>query len=488
MKRLEDILKTVDYKCETDLSGVEVSGIAIDSRRIEKGFLFIAYAGLVQNGHDYIDQAVANGASHVMLEDPSYIKDSETVYILSEGLRQKVGFIASSFYGDPSREMKMVAITGTNGKTTTASLLYELFTGLSYKSGLISTIENKYDGKKIPAKLTTPDPVSLHAFLAEMKNAGVSHVFMEASSHALHQGRVNGVDYDLAVFTNMSHDHLDYHESFSEYIKAKKLLFDNLSENAKALINIDDVNGKVMVQNSKAEVFEYAIKRPAEFKCKIISNDINGLQLEIGQKEVFLRLVGRFNAYNALAAYATAVLLGEDETEVLVSLSSLPAAEGRFDVIGDPERDYKVVVDYAHTPDALEKVLDTLNEMKIESSRIITVVGCGGNRDKAKRPKMAKISVDKSDVCVFTSDNPRDEDPEDIIRDMLEGLSREEQDNCIKIIDRREAIKLATHLAKPKDIILVAGKGHEKYQEIKGQRFPFDDKEIIHALMRREDI
>jgi len=286
----------------------------------------------------------------------------------------------------------------------------------------------------------------------------------------------------------LTHDHLDYHKNFKDYLNAKKILFDNLSKEAYALVNIDDVNGRVMAQNSKATIKEYAVKRPAEFKAKIISNDINGLQLDINQKEVFLKLIGAFNAYNALAAYATAVIMGENETDVLIALSSLNSAEGRFDLMTDPERGFKAVVDYAHTPDALEKVLETLTELKSDEARIITVVGCGGNRDKDKRPKMAKIANDKSEICVFTSDNPRDEDPTDIINEMMTGLTKEEQDNCIKIIDRREAIKMATHLAKPNDIILIAGKGHEKYQEIKGQRFPFDDKEIIHALMRREDI
>ncbi len=489
MKRLEDILESVKILNRADLSDIPIVGISTDSRKVEKNFLFIAYKGVVQDGHDYINQAISNGATAVVFEDRDKIVDSnDVVFIQLKDVQQCVGKIASSYYDEPTKNLKVIGVTGTNGKTTVSSLLYNLYEKLGYKVGLISTIENKYNDVLIPAKLTTPDPVSLQMLFKEMLDANVTHVCMEVSSHALHQGRVNGVDFDLAVFTNISRDHLDYHGTFSEYIKAKKLLFDNLSVSSIALTNIDDPNGKTVVQNCPARIFEYALKRPVEFKGKIIANSVTGLQLEINKKEIFLRLVGEFNAYNALAVFASATLMGEDETDVLVALSNLSAAEGRLDIMSNSHKGYTAVVDYAHTPDALEKVLKTLKAILGKGERLISVVGCGGNRDKGKRPIMAKLAYKYSDVSIFTSDNPRDENPEDIIDEMIAGLDEDQNDKCLRLTDRREAIKMAADLARKNDIILLAGKGHEKYQEIKGQRFPFDDKEIIRALMRREDM
>ncbi len=484
MKLLEEILDAENLINDAIVSDKQVHGVAVDSRQVSQGYMFIAYKGNAVDGHDYIDQAIQKGARYILLDNAEFVKDSEVDYLLVEDARKLVSGIASTFYDHPSRGLKVVGVTGTNGKTTTVNLLYDLFEKMGYKTGLVSTIENKYGDTVIPAKLTTPDAVSLQALFREMLDNDVTHVFMEVSSHALHQGRVSAVEYDVAIFTNITHDHLDYHGTFAEYIKAKKILFDNLASDSVALINADDSNARVMVQNTKARIKTYSLKRPSDFKCKIISNDLNGLQLEFNQREVYLMLVGRFNAYNAMAAYATGLELGIEETELLVSLSMLRPAEGRFDIVRSDKASYTSIVDYAHTPDALQKVLETILELKNEDSKLICVVGCGGNRDKSKRPLMAKIASRLSDKCIFTSDNPRNENASDIIDDMLAGLSEDEQAQCLKIEDRKEAIKLATMLAEENDVILVAGKGHEKYQEIKGQRFPFDDKEIIHAFMR----
>jgi len=485
LKLLEEILNTISYKTDSDLSGIDIAGVAIDSRIVEKDFLFIAYKGTRMDGHSFIDSAVDNGASCVVLDDADYIQsDSDTVYLLVKDARSLVSEIAAAFYNYPSKDLKVVGVTGTNGKTTTVSLLYELFEGLGYNAGLVSTIDNKFRGRKIAAELTTPDAVSLQRLFREMVDAGVSHVFMEVSSHALHQNRVKAVDFDVAVFTNITRDHLDYHGSFKAYIEAKKLLFDNLKPEAFALVNIDDINGGVMVQNSKARKMSYALKRPADFKCKIISNDLSGLHVEINRNEVFLRLVGRFNAYNASAVFGAGRLLGVDETDLLVVLSRLQPAEGRLEIVDTIGSEFKAVVDYAHTPDALDQILETLNDVVSAGGKIISVVGCGGDRDKGKRPEMARIAAGKSTKTIFTSDNPRNEDPEAILDDMINGLSPDQEKNVLRIADRKEAIKMACMLAGKNDVVLVAGKGHEKYQEIKGQRFPFDDKEIIRAFMR----
>ena len=485
MKFLDKILETVTLiKSNQNILDVKVEGIAIDSRSVGEGFLFMAYKGVTSDGHQFINQAIENGAQVILVDDPKYFDaDSKVVFVLLDDVRQASSLIAANYYDHPSKKMKLVGVTGTNGKTTTAKLLFDLFDALGHHCGLISTIENRWGDQRQKASLTTPDAVSLQKLFSQMLKDGVSHVFMEVSSHALHQGRVKALDFDVAVFTNITHDHLDYHGSFAEYIKAKKLLFDSLSKNAYALVNADDVNARVMVQNSKANVKTYALKRPADFKCKIIENSINGLHLEIDKQELYLRLVGQFNAYNATGAYAVSVILGEEPTQVLIALSALNSAEGRMDIIEVPGVNYKAIVDYAHTPDALKKILETLSDVKDSKSEIIVVVGCGGDRDRAKRPVMAQIAYRMSGKCILTSDNPRSEDPTDILDDMLEGLQPDERKNCLSITDRKEAIKMACMLAKDGDIILVAGKGHEKFQEIKGQRIPFDDKEIINAFM-----
>ena len=483
MKKLKDILHSVLVKNRSVSYDGHVTGIAIDSRKVMSGYMFIAYKGVHQDGHQYIAKAIEAGCTHVVIEDESYMSEGDVTYYLVDDARMAASRIAANFYNHPSKKLKVIGITGTNGKTTVASMLYEMLRNLDVNAGLVSTIDIKYADKVINAVLTTPDSLSLQELFSDMLETGVTHVVMEVSSHSLHQGRVADIDYDLAVFTNITHDHLDYHGTFSEYIKAKKLLFDNLTEGSACLINLDDKNGEVMAQNSKGDKYSYALKRPAKFKAKVISNEISGLHLDINTRDVFLRMIGRFNAYNALAVYGSAVILGFDPDEVLRVMSNLKSAEGRMDFIQSQEAAYTAVVDYAHTPDALEKVLVTLADVKRSNAKIITVVGAGGNRDKAKRPEMARVAYEKSDLILLTSDNPRDENPEDILNDMINGLSEEQKKKVIKITDRKEAIKMASIMAKPDDIILIAGKGHEKYQEIKGEKFPFDDKKIISALM-----
>ncbi|NNE25873.1 MAG: UDP-N-acetylmuramoyl-L-alanyl-D-glutamate--2,6-diaminopimelate ligase [Saprospiraceae bacterium] len=483
MKKLEKILQSVNILNTVDLNDVQINGITMDSRQVKEGFLFIAYKGTHSNGHDYIASAVEKGAHVIVLDDPSYIEESSAKFVQVQDARQLTSELASRFYDHPSKQLKVVGITGTNGKTTVATLLHELYQALGFTTGLISTIKIKFGDTEVPAKLTTPDPISLQAMFAEMVDAGLSHVFMEVSSHALDQGRVAAVDFDAALFTNLSHDHLDYHKTFQNYLKAKKKLFDGLKEEAVAITNIDDKNGRIMIQNCKASSFGYALKRPTDFKSKMIANDIAGLHLEIGETEIFLKLVGFFNAYNATLAFAFAIVDGLEKSKVLQAISQLSSADGRMDIIRTQEAGYTAVVDYAHTPDALSKVLETIQNIKKPNQNIITVVGCGGNRDKEKRPKMAAIGAQYSNKLILTSDNPRDEDPEDILSDMMAGMTDDEINKSLKITDRKEAIKMACMLAQDGDIILVAGKGHETYQEIKGQRFPFDDKKILNAFM-----
>ena len=460
----------------------DVNGIAIDSRKVKSGYLFIAYKGVHQDGHHFIDNAIEAGCTHVVLEDATYISDNDVEYVLVDNARLAASKIAANYYNHPSESLTVIGVTGTNGKTTVSSLMFELLTQLDVKVGLISTIDIRYNGVVSDAVLTTPDALSLQALFNDMKLSGVTHVVMEVSSHALHQNRVADVDYDLAVFTNITHDHLDYHGSFSEYIKAKQMLFDNLRKTGVAIVNIDDRNGDVIAQGTKASKVTYSLKRPADYKAKIISCDISGLQVDIDGYEVYLRMIGEFNAYNALAAYSSAVVLGFDALEILKVMSNLNSAEGRMDFVRSDKVEYTAVIDYAHTPDALEKVLKILSDVKKYGSQIITVVGAGGNRDKEKRPKMAYVANQNSDVLILTSDNPRNENAEAIIEEMLAGI-KEDKNKVLKISDRKEAIKLASVIAKQDDIILIAGKGHEKYQEINGQKLPFDDKEIISALM-----
>lgn len=483
MKKLEKILESIKVLNEVENISDEINGVHIDSRTCDAGSLFIAYKGTALDSHNYITSAVSNGASYIILDDESYLDKEDACYILVDDSQLIISTVASNYYGHPSREMTVIGVTGTNGKTTTANLLYKLLFRLGHNCGLISTIEVLYNEEVIPSQLTTPDAISLQRLFRQMLDAGVHYVCMEVSSHAIDQGRVDDVDFDHAIFTNLTHDHLDYHKDFMAYLKAKKLLFDRLSKVKTALVNTDDHNGLVMVQNSKAEVFTYALKRPASYKGKILSNGLSGLQMTINHKEVYLRMVGGFNAYNALAVYGTGVILGIDEQDVLTCLSTLTTADGRLDMVSKPNIPYRAVIDYAHTPDALDNVIETLVTTKDKQVRLITVVGCGGDRDRTKRPMMARLAAQKSDVVILTSDNPRSEDPMTIIEEMLSGVPQDILKKVSVEQDRSEAIRMACALALPGDIILIAGKGHEKYQEIKGERFPFDDKKIVLAHM-----
>ncbi len=449
---------------------------------------FFAIKGTLRDGHDFIEAAMAQGVSAVICEtEPKNAPAGVTVVVVPDAAAA-MGHMAAAFYDYPSRKLKLVGVTGTNGKTTCVTLLHKLYRELGYNAGLLSTVQNQINETVIPATHTTPDAITLQGLLAQMVKAGCTHAFMEVSSHALVQHRVTGVEFTGAVFTNISHDHLDYHGTFDEYIKAKKLFFDFLSRKAFALVNSDDKRAMVMLQNTKASKYTYALRKEADFKAKLIDNSIQGLQLELEGQEVWFRLIGTFNAYNLMAVYGAAILLGEDSPEVLASLSDLSSAAGRFDYVVSPEDQITAIVDYAHTPDALENVLQTIQQIRKPEQKVITVVGCGGNRDAAKRPVMADIAARLSDRVILTSDNPRDEDPQEILNQMQVGVKQVDLKKALSVIDRREAIKTAVMLAEPDDIILVAGKGHETYQEVKGERSPFDDKLILQeafALLQK---
>ncbi len=440
--------------------------------------MFVAVKGSQVDGHEFIEKAIKKGATAVVVEVLPKVMPKEVCFLQVKDSAEVLGQIAANYFHCPSEKLQLVGVTGTNGKTTTVTLLYELFMALGYKVGLISTIENKIAGRTIPATHTTPDAVSLNQLIAQMVEEGCSYAFMEVSSHAIHQRRIAGVQYAGAVFTNITHDHLDYHQTFQAYIEAKKRLFDDLPKTSFALVNVDDKRGEIMIQNTKAKSYRYGLKKLADFKAKIIENSLIGLHLKLDGEEFHGRLIGEFNAYNLLTVYAVANLLGQDKTEVLRELSQLKAAEGRFDYLYEVEKKVIGIVDYAHTPDALEKVLTTINDLK-QNGKVITVVGCGGDRDKTKRPEMAKIACKWSDQVILTADNPRSEVPEQIIREMEAGVPLEWAKKVLSITDRRQAIKTATKLALTNDVILVAGKGHEKYQEIKGVKYPFDDKQIL---------
>lgn len=463
-------------------TAVTVKDLQLDSRKVQKGSLFVAVKGSVADGHLFIEKAVHNGAAIVVCEAMPAVMSDAVVYVQVENSAAAAGQMAHNFYGKPSEQLKLTGVTGTNGKTTIATLLYKLFTSLGYTCGLISTVENKIAGKVIPATHTTPDAVSLNALLKQMLEEGCTHVFMETSSHALHQHRVTGLQYAGAIFSNITHDHLDYHKTFDEYIRVKKSFFDQLPATAFAISNADDKRGQVMLQNTIAKKFFYSLRTVAEFKGKILDNSLSGLMMTVNDVEVHFRLIGEFNAYNLLAVYGAAICLGEEKQNVLTALSELSGAEGRFDYTVSPKEKVIAIVDYAHTPDALLNVLATIKKLKKGFEQVITVVGCGGDRDKTKRPVMAEVACEYSDKAIFTSDNPRSEDPEQIIKDMEAGLQPASRRKYISIADRKEAIKTAISLAKPEDIILIAGKGHEKYQEIKGVRNHFDDKEVVNEF------
>lgn len=482
MKELKDILYKVSLFSTIGNMEVEVNNIAFDSRKIEKGSVFIAVKGTQVDGHEFIAKAIEDGAVAIICEHlPAEVKKDIT-YVQVPSSARALGIMAANFYDNPSEHLKIVAVTGTNGKTTTATLLHQLFMELGYVSGLLSTVENKINNEIIPATHTTPDPIAINQLLKRMRNEGCTHCFMEASSHAIIQERMAGLKLAGAVFTNLSHDHLDYHGTFDEYIKAKKKLFDELSQDAFALVNADDKRGMVMLQNTKASKHSFALKFPADFKAKILSNTLQGLELDINGRQVWFRIIGEFNAYNLLAVLGVANLLGEEEEEVLMQLSKVRGAQGRFD-----QYTYKgitTIVDYAHTPDALENVLQTIKGVRSGIEKVITIVGCGGNRDVTKRPMMANIAAQFSDKVILTSDNPRNEDPMAIIRDMEAGLNPISYKKTMLIENRREAIKTAIMIATKGDIILIAGKGHETYQEVKGVKYPFDDREVAKEILK----
>src|SRR5688572_1268399 len=462
---------------------VDVKGICFDSRKVKQGFLFIAVKGTQSDGHEYIAKAIDLGAIAVVCEKLPDVVTDKTTFVTVKNSGHALGIIASNFFGNPSEKMKLTGVTGTNGKTTVATLLYKLFAALGHRPGLISTVENRIVDQVIPSTHTTPDPIQLNELLNRMVVEKCTHVFMEVSSHAIDQERIAGLKFVGALFTNITHDHLDYHQTFENYIKAKKKYFDELGSDAFALVNADDKRGMVMMQNTKATKYSFGLKKMVDFKAKIITNSIEGLELELGGKTVWFKLIGDFNAYNLLAVYGAATLLGEDSEEVLIKLSSLKGAVGRFELVL-PGSKKIAIVDYAHTPDALKNVLETIAQFRSGNEQVITVVGCGGNRDRTKRPLMASIACRLSDKVVFTSDNPRDEDPMQIIKEMQTGVMPTEARKTLIIADREEAIKTACMMAKEKDIILVAGKGHETYQEIKGVKHPFDDREVVERMLK----
>ncbi len=478
MKLLKDIIYKAGIVEVVGLTQLTIEKICFDSRAIEKYSLFIAVSGTQVDGHQYIDKAIVDGAVAIVCENfPEQLEENVT-YIKVADSSLALGIIAANFYDNPASEIKLIGITGTNGKTTTATLLYDLFTQLGSKSGLLSTVVNKVGTEKIPSTHTTPDAIQLNALLRYMVSEGCEYCFMEVSSHAIHQHRIAGLNFTGAVFTNITHDHLDYHKTFDEYLKAKKQFFDGLSDSAFALVNKDDKNGMVMLQNTKAQKATYSLKSMSDFSCKVIESDFSGMQLNIDGSEVWTKLIGRFNAYNLLAIYATAILLGQDKLTVLTAISNLTAVEGRFQYVKS-QNNIAGIVDYAHTPDALQNVLATINDIRTGNEKLITLVGCGGDRDKTKRPIMAKIACDWSDKIILTSDNPRSENPEEIINEMRLGVEGIHFKKVLAIVNREEAIRTACSLANDGDIILVAGKGHEKYQEINGIKLPFDDMKIL---------
>ncbi len=474
--RLLENISPLSIRGNTDC---RIENICIDSRKVSKSSLFIAIKGTLTDGHKFIESAIRQGAVAVVCESLPDTLVEDVCYIVTDNSYKASGLLAAAFYGFPSDSFKVIGITGTNGKTTVATLLHQLFSGLGYKCGLLSTVNNIIGSEVKASTHTTPEPISLQNLFAEMVDAGCDYCFMEVSSHAVDQYRIEGVKFYGAVFTNLTHDHLDYHKTFENYLKAKKKFFDNLDKHSFALVNADDKNGRVMVQNTRASIKTYGLRTMADFKGKVIQNSVEGLHLEINNVQMHSSLIGEFNAYNLLAVYGAAVLCGMDEYEAMLGLSSLKPAEGRFEIVKDVRTRRTGIVDYSHTPDALEKILQTIKDIRPKTARILLVVGCGGDRDKTKRPVMAHIGVVNSDVVILTSDNPRSEDPEVILDEMWKGIDTEYQPRAVRVTDRKQAIKMACLMSDNDDIIVVAGKGHEKYQEIKGEKFPFDDLEIL---------
>ncbi len=479
MHTLHSILTHYPIVAVQGTLNTEIQSIQLDSRKVQPGDVFVAIRGTVADGHQFIESAIANGAKAIVCEEIPESYHTDIVFVKVENVANALGHMVSAYFGHPSKKMKVVAVTGTNGKTTTATLLYNVFTQLGYKVGLLSTIENIVGEEKADASLTTPDAVSINRWMANMVEAGCLYCFMEASSHAIVQERLAGLQLTGAIFSNISRDHLDYHKTFANYINAKKKLFDDLPKTAFALTNLDDKRGAVMLQNCQAKKYSYALKNMADFKGKLLVNSFEGLCLQLEDTEAWFRLIGEFNAYNLLAVYAAGRLLDEPQEALLGTLTQMKPARGRFEQVPAP---YQIIalVDYAHTPDALQNVLETIDEVRQPGQRIITVVGCGGDRDKGKRPLMAKVAVEMSDLVWLTSDNPRSEDPEQIIEEMQAGIPMGKDTGVSRVVNRREAITQACQAASPGDVILVAGKGHETYQEINGKRFPFDDKQVLH--------
>lgn len=484
MKKLKDILYKVSVEQVTGSTDVFVHNLESDSRKVELDTFFIALKGVFVDGHQFIEKATQQGAKAILCEElPEKIVNGVT-YVVVKDSAEALGIIAGNFYDNPSRKIKLVGITGTNGKTTTATLLYHLFQNLGYQTALLSTISVRFGKEEIPATHTTPDVITINKYLAQAVEIGCDYAFMEVSSHGIHQKRIAGLEFVGGVFTNLTHDHLDYHKTFKEYLNAKKIFFDHLPKSAFALTNIDDKNGKVMLQNSFAKKFSYALKTDADFKGKLLENRFDGMLMTINEQEVWTRLVGNFNAYNLLVAFGVAKLLEQDELEILTAVSKLESVRGRFQY-SLSDKGIVTIVDYAHTPDALKNVLNTINDIRTGNEQVITVVGCGGDRDKTKRPIMAAVACELSNQVVFTSDNPRTENPETIIEEMEVGVQPQFFNKTISIVNRKEAIKAAIKIAKAGDIILIAGKGHETYQEINGVRTMFDDFQISKELLKQ---
>lgn len=479
MANLKDILYKVHTLGLQGSTSRDIGSIHLDSRSVKPRGLFVAIRGVHTDGHEFIEQAIENGAAAIICEAvPQYLYEQVT-YIRVEDSAEACGTLASNFYGNPSDKLTLIGVTGTNGKTTIATLLFQLFRSMNYSCGLLSTVQNQINSEVIEATHTTPDVIHLHGLLAQMAEAGCTHAFMEVSSHAIHQKRIAGALFAGGIFSNITHDHLDYHKTFEEYIRVKKSYFDALPAGAFALSNADDRRGAIMLQNTRARKVTYGLKNAADIKGKILENNLNGLVMMIEEQEVHFRMIGEFNAYNILAVYGAAVQLGHQKQEVLTYLSNLKGAEGRFDFQLSSRQQVMAIVDYAHTPDALLNVLETIHKLREGNGKVITVVGCGGDRDTAKRPLMGAVAAEHSDLVILTSDNPRSEKPEDIIEQMLEGIPVHLKKKVLHITDRKEAIRTACSMAGAMDILLVAGKGHEKYQEIQGVRHPFDDRKTI---------
>lgn len=482
MKTLNELIGNLSLKSIHGNPGREIRYICFDSRAAGPGDLFVALRGTNADGHRFIDKAVLQGAVAVVCESLPASLDEDCCYLECENSHEALGFLASAFYDHPSGQLKLTGVTGTNGKTSVATLLHELFLGLGFGAGLISTIVNKVNQRQVAATHTTPDPVQLNSLLAGMVNEGCNYCFMEVSSHAIDQKRIAGLHFAGGIFTNLTHDHLDYHKTFRAYLEAKKAFFDQLPQDSFALVNVDDRNGKVMVQNCEARISSYSIRTMADFRCRVMESGFHGLQLQLDGEELWVNLIGRFNASNLAAVYGTARLLGQEKMQVLSLLSSMKPVNGRFNFIRSVNG-ITGIVDYAHTPDALKNVLETINEIRGNQGDLITVVGAGGNRDAAKRPVMAGIASSFSNRVILTSDNPRNEEPGDILRQMESGINEDQASRTLIIENRKEAIKTACALSKPGDIVLIAGKGHETYQEIKGVRYPFDDMEILREAL-----